>query len=73
MDLQPAEDIYERATQTVRFIRSMLPRELQHPLTGIICGSGLGGLIDTLKPDSRVEIPYRLIPNFPTTTGKSRA
>ncbi|MCX7744242.1 MAG: purine-nucleoside phosphorylase [Flavobacteriales bacterium] len=37
-----------------------------HPVTGIILGSGLGGLVHELHVD--VSIPYAEIPNFPIST-----
>uniref|UniRef100_A0A672LSG1 purine-nucleoside phosphorylase n=1 Tax=Sinocyclocheilus grahami TaxID=75366 RepID=A0A672LSG1_SINGR len=37
-----------------------------HPLVGIVCGSGLGGLADALK--DQVAFNYRDIPNFPQST-----
>lgn len=38
------------------------------PTIGIICGTGLGGLADTLE--DRVDLPYASIPNFPVSTVK---
>ena len=40
------------------------------PTIGIICGTGLGGLADTLE--DRVDLPYASIPNFPVSTGKGQ-
>ena len=34
---------------TVSYIRSQLPTSFHHPKLAIVCGSGLGGLVDTLK------------------------
>lgn len=39
-----------------------------HPLVGIVCGSGLGGLADLLKDP--VAFNYKDIPNFPQSTGE---
>lgn len=50
----------------VKAIRSKVPAELQTPAWGIICGSGLGGLADSLH--DKVVIPYSTIPGFPQTT-----
>uniref|UniRef100_A0A3P8XJK6 Purine nucleoside phosphorylase n=1 Tax=Esox lucius TaxID=8010 RepID=A0A3P8XJK6_ESOLU len=38
-----------------------------HPLVGIVCGSGMGGLADMLK--DQVAFNYKDIPNFPQSTG----
>lgn len=38
------------------------------PTVGIVCGSGLGGLAETIK-DPQV-FNYSDIPNFPRSTGK---
>lgn len=38
------------------------------PKVGIICGSGLGTLADTIKEPQ--VIPYSSIPGFPTTHGR---
>ena len=41
------------------------------PEIGIICGSGLGNLVEDLDKDrDRDELPYKDIPNFPVTTGR---
>lgn len=49
-------------------IRSKLPEKLQNPQIGIICGSGLSGLVDTLR---EVEIiQYENIPGFGRSTGE---
>ena len=41
------------------------------PEVGVICGSGLGGLVDQLDPEpARSIISYRDIPHFPEVSGK---
>ena len=41
------------------------------PKVGIICGSGLGGLGDSLDEEPvKIVVPYNDIPGFPKTTGK---
>lgn len=69
MAAQPT--IFARATESAEFIRSQLPKELQNPVLGIICGSGLGGLADTLQPEPapRKAISYEDIPGFPVSRG----
>lgn len=57
-------DTYQRATETAKYVRSKLPEALQNPKVAIVCGSGLGGLADTIDADSKVELAYATIPNF---------
>lgn len=59
----------EAAVHCLNYLLELLPTKLQAPRTGIICGSGLGGLADQVSPDSRVEIPYKDIPHFVQSTG----
>lgn len=61
---------FRRATEAANAIRSRLPTGLgiDVPLIGIICGSGLGGLAETLHPEPRFSIPYTDIPHFPQST-----
>ncbi|KAK0223655.1 nucleoside phosphorylase domain-containing protein [Armillaria fumosa] len=47
---------------TLNAITLRLPERLRKPKVGIICGSGLGGLIDALR--ETVTIPYDTIPGF---------
>jgi len=72
-DLIAAPNAYIRATETVQYVRSQLPGSLQNPQVAIVCGSGLGGLADTIEPEPKVELAYGSIPNFPKSTGESRA
>lgn len=52
---------------TASHIRSLLPSgsALQSPVLAIVCGSGLGGLVDLLS--ERVDLPYDSI-GFPVST-----
>ena len=54
---------------TLEAIRAKLPEKLQHPQIGIICGSGLSGLVGALREVNTV--PYEDIPGFGTSTGMS--
>ena len=47
----------------------LLPSNLQRPKLGVICGSGLGGLAETVQAHSSWEISYDKIPHFPTCQG----
>lgn len=62
---------FERANEAVSYLRTKLPETLQKPQVAIVCGSGLGGLADTIQPESRVEFDYASIPHFPRSTGWS--
>lgn len=63
-------DTYQRATETAAYVRSKLPSALQNPKVAIVCGSGLGGLADTIDAESKVELPYSSIPNFSKSAGE---
>jgi len=60
--------IFELASKAATQIQSVVPNELKSPRVGIICGSGLGGLVDTLHKSPQFEIPYSDIPEFPRST-----
>ena len=49
-------------------ITNQIPHELGRPATAIICGSGLGGLADSVLPEPRHEIDYANVPGFPKST-----
>lgn len=70
MDTLAAPNAYLRATETAAYVRSKLPSILQSPKVAIVCGSGLGGLADTIEPEPKVELAYATIPNFPRSTGE---
>ncbi|KAJ5675898.1 purine nucleoside phosphorylase [Penicillium macrosclerotiorum] len=59
---------FERATEAVLFLKNSLPAGLQAPKVAIVCGSGLGGLADTVQGELRAEYDYATIPNFPRST-----
>jgi purine-nucleoside phosphorylase len=61
-------ETYVLAEQAARYITSLLPESLPRPQIGIICGSGLSGLVSTFHADPQVSIPYADIPNFPVST-----
>lgn len=61
--------ISTNVAEAFRFIHERLPQSLRKPVVGIICGSGLGGLAESVLPHPRHEIRYADIPNFPQTTG----
>ncbi|KAF2639088.1 hypothetical protein P280DRAFT_528613 [Massarina eburnea CBS 473.64] len=69
----PSPNAYVRASETAAFVRSKLPQELQNPHVAIVCGSGLGGLVDTIEAEPKVELDYKTIPNFPQSTVQGHA
>lgn len=52
---------------TIEYLRSRLPDDLQTVQVGIICGSGLGGLVRCFDSEV-VEIDYKDIPYFALST-----
>lgn len=62
---------FERTSQAVAFLQSRLPEGLRNPQVAIVCGSGLGGLADTVQAEPRAEYDYSSIPHFPRSTGES--
>lgn len=69
-DPAPLPNLFQRATDTATHIRKLLPEALKNPKVAIVCGSGLGGLADTLNPSPRIETPYGDIPGFAVSTGR---
>lgn len=64
---------FKLATETVEFLRAHLPEPLARPRVAIVCGSGLGGLAETVnaeKGDLREEWAFGDVPNFPVSTGR---
>ena len=58
---------YEELQQVAQILRK---RTEIRPVLGIICGSGLGGMVDELDPkEERVVIPYKEIEGFPECNG----
>ena len=53
--------------QSIDAIRTELPLYLQYPRVGIICGSGLSGIVTMFR--KVVKIPYAKIPGFSKSTG----
>ena len=47
----------------------LLSKTDQRPDIGIVCGSGLGGLVDELE--GKEDFSYDCIPGFPTSTGNT--
>lgn len=60
--------MFEAIQQTAAYIRQQITTT---PAVGVILGSGLGGLIDSVEITA--EIPYESIPNFPVSTVEGHA
>ena len=52
---------------TIESIEPRLPESLRGPRVGIVCGSGLSGLMESLR--ETVLIPYETLPGFAKSTG----
>ena len=63
-------NVFERAIETVEHLRLTLPAQLANPRVAIVCGSGLGGLAETVNEEKQVW-EYKDVPNFPLSTGRS--
>ncbi|KAG2232340.1 nucleoside phosphorylase domain-containing protein [Thamnidium elegans] len=59
------EETYKYSAE---FLISKLPQEFQQVDLGVICGSGLGGLVDTIDQSTKVEFLYKDIPGFVAST-----
>ncbi|KAF2750292.1 purine nucleoside phosphorylase 1 [Sporormia fimetaria CBS 119925] len=73
MDVVTNPKTLELANETVSYLKSQLPETLQKPRVAIVCGSGLGGLADTIEAEPKVELSYSNIPNFPQSTVQGHA
>ena len=61
--------VYQKATEAANYLHTLLPDTLKVPKVAIICGSGLGGLANTLDSSPQIHINYADIPHFPQSTG----
>ena len=57
-------------TKALDYLHSRLPSDLRRPAIGVICGSGLSGIANTMQ--NKEEIPYTEIPDFPHSTGATK-
>lgn len=64
---------FEEYQTTADYLTSHLPEEFKRVELGVICGSGLGGLVDTIDQSTKVEFPYHEIPNFASSTVQGHA
>lgn len=70
MDQAGQGSVLERATEAAKFLSNALPEALQKPQIAIVCGSGLGGLQNTIESRPRCEFQYADIPHFPASSGE---
>lgn len=66
-------DTYLKAQEAANYILSLLPDDIPKPEIGIICGSGLAGMVSTFHADPQISIAYTDIPNFPISTVEGHA
>jgi purine-nucleoside phosphorylase len=59
--------VYEDSQAVAELLKERLGGELGAPEVAIICGSGLGGIVDVLT-GPKVEVAYEDIPNFRQST-----
>lgn len=57
--------IQQQSEEALQYLKGRIPFELDRPVIGIICGSGLGGLANSVRPQPRLEVQYKDIPHFP--------
>jgi len=69
-EMNETSSAFQRATETVEFLRLKLPPELARPRVAIVCGSGLGGLAKVVDAEEREEWAYKDVPNFPVGSGE---
>jgi purine-nucleoside phosphorylase len=70
-EIQERTTVFELTQKAASHIQLCAPDELKKPEVGIICGSGLGGLVATLETSPQFAIPYSDIPGFPQSTGQN--
>ncbi|ODQ63147.1 purine nucleoside phosphorylase-like protein [Nadsonia fulvescens var. elongata DSM 6958] len=60
--------VFQLSNECADYIKSHLPEELQQPRVAIVCGSGLGGIVNGLAASPRVVLPYESLPGFSVST-----
>lgn len=60
----------KHTVEALEYLRTKLPTELQSPSIGIICGSGLGGMVDAVMEQPQVSVSYSDIPHCAKSTGE---
>ncbi|KAL1963205.1 hypothetical protein VTN77DRAFT_8638 [Rasamsonia byssochlamydoides] len=72
-DLLQRRSVFSQAEEAAQFLRKGLEGALRSPKVAIVCGSGLGGLADTVHEKPRAEFEYTSIPHFPRPTVSGHA
>jgi hypothetical protein len=68
--LSAVSDVYGEAQEAATYLRNALPHpELKNLSIAIICGSGLGGLADTIREGPRYEFSNHTVPHLSSPTG----
>ncbi|KAN0075993.1 Nucleoside phosphorylase domain containing protein [Elaphomyces granulatus] len=71
-DLQHTS-LFEQAKEAADYLRNQLDPCFQRPRIAIICGSGLGGLAETVHETPKYEYETSSVPNFPRSTAPGHA
>lgn len=59
----------EQARGSYTHLHDVIPEALREPKVAVVCGSGLGGLVEAIHDSPRFEVSYKDIPHFPESTG----
>jgi purine-nucleoside phosphorylase len=62
-------DVDATSAENIARLATLLPADLRTPRVGIVCGSGLGTLAESLT--ERVVVPYSALEGFGESTGAS--
>lgn len=66
--MAPTVKIPSGFAEAIQAIHTRVPEDLREPKVGIVCGSGLSGLVASIR--NSVLVPYSELPGFGTSTGK---
>ncbi|KAF8609015.1 inosine guanosine and xanthosine phosphorylase family protein [Ceratobasidium sp. AG-I] len=64
--MAPAVNISSRFSEAIQAIHSRVSKHLREPKIGIVCGSGLSGLVESIREPEYVQ--YSELPGFGTST-----
>lgn len=63
-----SEALYASAA---KYLKEQIPEHYHAVRLAVICGSGLGGLVNTIEQSTKIEFAYADIPGFVASTGKT--
>ena len=66
--MAPAVKIPSGFAEAIEAIHKLVPEGLREPKVGIVCGSGLSGLVASIR--DTVLVQYSDLPGFGTSTGR---